>query len=183
MYPSFLTGNLHLLIEIELFIEIRLNMSKIRRLFRQSIRGRNAANQRTWSKTEDLETINFLQDMKYFAQLRKDFPEVTIDVFAENLVNNVRIQEQRRQGKQFDEVIEKYRKDLSKLQKHSVAMGLGETNIWDIIVRKEAQNYIQDILVRDKIEAKVLLPCWFSDNKIKIVGHIRRKISHCIKIQ
>jgi hypothetical protein len=182
MYPSFLTGNVHLLIQIELFIEIRLNMSKIRRIFRQSIRGRNAANLRTWSITEDLETINFLQDMKYFTQLRKDFPKVKIDVFD---VNYVRIQEKRchDQNKQFDEVIEKYRKDLSILQKESVAMGLGETNIWDIIVRKEAQNYIQDILVQEKIGAKVLLPYWFSDNKIKIVEQIRTKISHCFKIQ
>ena len=126
-----------------------------------SIRGRNRA--RTFSKTEDFEIINFLQDMKYFKKLREEFPKVKIDVSTENQVAIVRIEGC---AEQFDEVVKKYRsKDLSKLERCSVQMQLGETNICDLIALQEVQNYIQSNLSQEEIEAKVFLSYLFSDDR------------------
>ena len=126
-----------------------------------NIRGRNRTSQRTLSKTEDFETINFLQDMKYFKKLREEFPKVKIDVSTENRVASVRIEGC---AEQFDEVLRKYLKDLSKLERCSVSMNLGETNIWDLIALEEVQSYIQSNLSQEKIEAKVFLSYLFLDD-------------------
>ena len=98
----------------------------------------------------DVETTKFLQDIKYFRRLENEFPKVKIYVSKNKIVI-----EENGSSRQFDEVVSKCRRMLSEIEKSSVALSLGETYIRDVIACDEARDFIQNILLEEKVEAKV----------------------------
>ncbi|XP_028405449.1 uncharacterized protein LOC114528070 [Dendronephthya gigantea] len=112
----------------------------------------------------DVEKIKFLQDIKYFKRLEDEFPKVKIDVSTDQIMIK-----ENGSSKQFDEAVEKCRTMLSEIVKSSVPLSLGETNIWDVIACDEARDFIQNILIQEKVDAKVT-PSEDGLKKVRIIA-------------